>query len=721
MPGEIDVYQPCPCGSGKKLKFCCQAIVADMLKVSELQQSHQYQAALTLLENVEKKIQSREVWSRAWVKTTQAFLLFSLGGVDEPRRLVGDVLEELPEHPLAAAVNAVLVLSAEGYPAGMRAAYRAFQVSAQLQPYMTSHLATIISHLLVSKRHILGARQNLQLAVQLDPENEEAGQAFLMFLRDQHLPWILRDHYLLWPFQGNESLKPKFDEAVSLAARGCFSDAAKAFGSVARQEPKQVGSWWNIALCHAWAGEDPLAAQAFNAAAANQCDFEAQVDCRALSRMLRAPESSSRVPRLAATFRVESVGKLLTALDQRPEFYRLEHPDRDPDDESPAPAGTYALLDRDPDQVPADRLSAENVAQVQGELMIFDQLEDGGPAKAVLSTYGRALLDRLVSSFTEAAGPLAVPEGAEPRELGSISKEDLPLIQKWFLPQKLPLAKQNELRRAESRHIIEDIWPTVPQEALGGKSPRDAAQVPELRTALVTAVVVFEAFCERTGLVFDEAAARDRLGLPALTMTALSDDEPADFPTLLRLRHAKLSELPDERLMQAADHVMRLQHSVLCCTIIGELLARPSVQEKIDVPRLCMLLSRVCARRLDIDAALGWVARGKEACKARKQPLDTLALWEIQELMLRSQRADDPQTLVVANTLWNYYLPKLPEIREVLVGILDELSLRGPWDSAEALAGTAPLAAAGVAPSGLWTPETQSAGQPSKLWLPGQE
>jgi hypothetical protein len=31
------------------------------------------------------------------------------------------------------------------------------------------------------------------------------------------------------------------------------------------------------------------------------------------------------------------------------------------------------------------------------------------------------------------------------------------------------------------------------------------------------------------------------------------------------------------------------------------------------------------------------------------------------------------------------------------------------------------LAAAGVATSGLWTPEAETAGQPSKLWLPGQE
>ena len=33
---EIDVYAPCPCGSGKKLKFCCAPIVEDMAKVARL-------------------------------------------------------------------------------------------------------------------------------------------------------------------------------------------------------------------------------------------------------------------------------------------------------------------------------------------------------------------------------------------------------------------------------------------------------------------------------------------------------------------------------------------------------------------------------------------------------------------------------------------------------------------------------------------------------------
>jgi len=93
----------------------------------------------------------------------------------------------------------------------------------------------------------------------------------------------------------------------------------------------------------------------------------------------------------------------------------------------------------------------------------------------------------------------------------------------------------------------------------------------------------------------------------------------------------------------------------------------------------------------------------------------------VHELMLRAQHPDDPKITDLANGLWNYYLPKLPEIREIVMGVLNELSIPGPWNAAAPVGATEPLAAAGVGASSLWTPEAQTAGQPSKLWLPGQE
>ena len=153
--------------------------------------------------------------------------------------------------------------------------------------------------------------------------------------------------------------------------------------------------------------------------------------------------------------------------------------------------------------------------------------------------------------------------------------------------------------------------------------------------------------------------------------------------------------------------------------VVAEALDRPGLQDKLDVPKLCMFLA---FGRQDFDAALHWITRGKEACKTRKQPLTEQALWEVHELMIRSQRPEDAQVNQIANTLWNYFVPKLPEVREMIVGVLNDLSIPGPWNGSPQLGGAIePLAGAGVGASGLWTPEAEAAGQPSKLWLPGQE
>ncbi len=726
MAGEIDVYQPCPCGSGRKLKFCCHAIVSEMVKVSELQESHQHQAALTLLDAIEKKTQPRDQWSLAWIRTSRAFLKFALGDVASARQLVSEVLEEIPEHPLAVAVNAILAVSADGYPAAMRAVYRAFQYSAETQPFLLSHLSIAIAHQMLGKGNLLGAGHHFGLALRFDPENEEALEQFRGFVRDVRIAYPLRDSYSLKPVPADDPLKAQFDQAVELANHARFSDAAKAFGAAARQDPKRVTFWWNIAVCHAWAGEDPLAVEAFKAAAAHETDFELAVDCLVLSRLLKAPSAATKVSSLIAEFSVESVSKLLTILDQQSEFARIEiAPEEEEQFAGAKPAAMYRILDRNAKAVPAADLSPDNMAHVQGEFVILDRIENETSSTAFLSGYGAERLERLKQALKAAAGELVKPSG-EVKEHGFLRSEHFPLIQDWYFPEDLPIAQLNELRKSYGRRVVDDLWPNVPQEALGGKTPLEAAQVPDLKTALAAAVVEFDVFCEKNGIPVDQTAVRNRLGLPDVVLGEIESPVTPGFGsslTLLSLRHCSIKKLSDQNLALAAEHTMVLGHGTLCCAVLTEALERPSLHGKFDVPRTCMFVSRIYARRLDVEAALSWVVRGKEAAIARKLPLNDVALWEIHELMIRSQHPDDPRVAEIAAKLWNYYVPKLPEVRDMILGVLKELSIPGPWDSpVQSIGAAQPLAAAAVGSSGLWTPEAETAGgQPSKLWLPGQE
>src|SRR5262249_4752664 len=160
-------------------------------------------------------------------------------------------------------------------------------------------------------------------------------------------------------------------------------------------------------------------------------------------------------PHLTQTYRVESVSRLLTALDQKPEYARVELDEEDDDERRPA--AVYRILDRDPNLVPNSSLSVQNIAHIRGEIIVFDLQDDDHPARVHLSGNGRDGLERLTASFVGAVGDLAVPEG-EASENGFLRAEHFPLVQDWHFPTGLPPAQLNDLRRAAVRQLTEELW-----------------------------------------------------------------------------------------------------------------------------------------------------------------------------------------------------------------------------------------------------------------------
>ena len=49
----IDAYSPCPCGTGKKIKFCCKDLLTDLQKIERMLEGEQYMACLAHIERLE--------------------------------------------------------------------------------------------------------------------------------------------------------------------------------------------------------------------------------------------------------------------------------------------------------------------------------------------------------------------------------------------------------------------------------------------------------------------------------------------------------------------------------------------------------------------------------------------------------------------------------------------------------------------------------------------
>src|ERR671936_308074 len=54
LPMPLDPYVSCPCGSGKKFKWCCAPYYPQVEKAFELEQQNQHDAALAAIQELTK-------------------------------------------------------------------------------------------------------------------------------------------------------------------------------------------------------------------------------------------------------------------------------------------------------------------------------------------------------------------------------------------------------------------------------------------------------------------------------------------------------------------------------------------------------------------------------------------------------------------------------------------------------------------------------------------
>src|SRR5215471_1974409 len=89
----FDPYAPCPCGSGKKLKWCCLPILDEIQEAIGLYQNQQEEAAFAKLDALaEKYPQNPEILAR------KADLLVELGRFDEAEAVLSKLEENNPKY-----------------------------------------------------------------------------------------------------------------------------------------------------------------------------------------------------------------------------------------------------------------------------------------------------------------------------------------------------------------------------------------------------------------------------------------------------------------------------------------------------------------------------------------------------------------------------------------------------------------------------------------------
>jgi predicted Zn-dependent protease len=101
---SVDPYALCPCGSGKKLKFCCSDLVGEIERIHRMIEGEQPRAALR---HVEQTLAAHP--GRASLLDFKASLELSLDQIDSARETVREFVKLHPESPTAHACEALLL------------------------------------------------------------------------------------------------------------------------------------------------------------------------------------------------------------------------------------------------------------------------------------------------------------------------------------------------------------------------------------------------------------------------------------------------------------------------------------------------------------------------------------------------------------------------------------------------------------------------------------
>ncbi|MGH7128090.1 MAG: tetratricopeptide repeat protein, partial [Planctomycetaceae bacterium] len=222
----VDVYKPCGCGSGKKLKFCCLDILEHIAKVQTYIDNNQSRMALQALERLEKSHPGRP-----WTAVLRATLLIEQEDVEDARGVLARLLESQPDHPVGRVLSAMARLGTEHIEACMPEIERVFRDAFETEPALLSDLAMSVAAAMFRGLRYMAARQYLVLGMRLAPE-EQRQAVFLRLLEFEsngEIPYPLRSVHPLAEYVGEDAAERQFLEAGRLANVGNFSAAAEGF------------------------------------------------------------------------------------------------------------------------------------------------------------------------------------------------------------------------------------------------------------------------------------------------------------------------------------------------------------------------------------------------------------------------------------------------------------------------------------------------------------
>ncbi len=596
----IDPYASCPCGSGKKFKWCCQDIHAEIDKAFQQHNDGQHDAALATMEAVVgQHPDNPEAWGR------RAQLLSLNNRLDEAEKSLDKAFALNPDYAFGYMLRGMF-RQQEGELIGalmlFRKAAEAYSPDAH-EPL--GYICELLADIELRLNRPVAARAALKLSLHLTPGNADLRKAFeTLFGPNSRLPEAARKEYT---FQSPGDPSDQWKQLIGSAATGRFSDARQAFQTWTEQHPGDAAGWYNLALVQAWLGENPAAVDALGQYVEREPDETKAGPAWTLAEVLRCGhgmEKEADHVEHRAVMVVSDPRPLVTLLQQWEQDRRLIGTRSDQEQ------GMLSALVLD--EVPSLVLSgaASPPARLGAYLMVVGNVLQLWHPKA-------ESVDKVLGEVRQRLGPAL---GEPQRAIGPVNFGDVVAEALLF-----PTAPTTELdaeakMREHAQQFFEDVWIHRPYRGLNGMPPVDAAGSANLKKRLHGVIEFLQECAAGTApRLYDFDRLRRKLSLEAGNAPAAAiATAPAAEPGISSMSAAELSaldpsNLSDAHLEQAFRTALGSDARDLATRFAKTLTARPADKAHPDRWPFFQHLIQEAQTAGDHEAALGLVDEGEKA------------------------------------------------------------------------------------------------------------
>jgi tetratricopeptide (TPR) repeat protein len=450
----LDPYTSCPCGSGKKFKWCCASYYPEVERALALEQQAQHEAALAAMKDLTTKYADKAaVWGY------YAQFLYNSGQAEPAEEAVSHALKLDPNFGMAHFLRAQFREN-EGELIGALLLYRkaADSYDPEAHDALTNVYLKVYQHETMLNRPV-AARAALERAVHFQPGVAELREQLEGEFGDESpLPVAARKKY---------TFRPTAKPVPAALATGRLGDARKAFEQLTALTPGDPAAWFNLGVVLAWLGEQPKAVDALQKAIDLDGDDHRAEEAGALIEVLRCGhgmEADSDHVAHGFLMPIREPNAVMQVLQAWGKAGKLRGVRSDPE--------RGLIMGVVVEEMPSLlAVGGSTLARVAAKLIVA-----GG---AIRVTHPNRESAAKVADEMRANLQLAVEapqETTTPISLGDVALEALaqPV-------QTSDVAVMEGKLRDHARNYFENVWIHRPQKALAGNAPVDAVGSSALR------------------------------------------------------------------------------------------------------------------------------------------------------------------------------------------------------------------------------------------------